>query len=152
MSRFLFLPLLITCINFLRTLISPDYKQSGLVSRHLVAVPSTPNKAIRISNSISGIRRYKYWPTICTPRILLFRSEIQSTDTQIKYKPPIVTTRLDRLSYFVVYIFQSLFTYFNICTQIFTLSRQHKICVFLLHLLIPAILSLGLPNLYLVIG
>ena len=78
---------------------------------------------LKTSNSISGIRRYKYWPTNCTPRILLFRSEIQSTDTQIKYKPPIVTTRLNRLSYFVVYIFQSLFTFFNICTQIFTLSR-----------------------------
>ena len=66
----------------------------------------------RTSNSISGIRRYKYWPTICTPRILLFRLEIQSTDTQIKYKPPIVTTRLNRLSYFVVYIFQYLYTNF----------------------------------------
>ena len=99
------------------------------------------------SNSISGIRRYKYWPMICTPRILLFWSEIQSTDTQIKYKPPIVTTRLNLLSYFVVYIFQSLFTFFNICTQIFTLSRscrdKYKFCVFLLHLRIPAIVSLG---------
>ena len=63
---------------------------------------------------------------ISTPRILLFRSEIQSKDTQIKYKPPIVTTRLYRSSYFVVYIFQSLFTFFNICTQIFTLSRSWR--------------------------
>ena len=85
---------------------------------------SLPNKIRGFSNSIAGIRRYKYWPEICTPRILLFRSEIQSTDTQIKYKPPIVTTRLNLLSYFVVYIFQSLFTFFNICTQIFTLSRS----------------------------
>ena len=79
---------------------------------------------VKPSNSIAGIRRYKYWPTNYTPRILLSRSEIQSTDTQIKYKPPIVTTRLNRISYFVVYIFQSLFTFFNICTQIFTLSRS----------------------------
>ena len=86
-------------------------------------IPGKINFQVSTSNSISGIRRYKYWPTICTPRILLFRSEIQSTNTQIKYKPPIVTTRLNRLSYLVVYIFQSLFTFFNICTQIFTLSR-----------------------------
>ena len=65
---------------------------------------------------------------ICIPRVLLFRSEIQSTDTQIKYKPPIVTTRLNRLSYFVVYIFQSFFTFFNICAQIFTLSISPRSC------------------------
>ena len=45
---------------------------------------------------------------ICTPRILLFRLEFQCTDTQIKYKLPIVTTRLNHLSYL-------LFTFFNLC-------------------------------------
>ena len=65
---------------------------------------------------------------ICTPRILLFRLEIQSTYMQIKYKPPIVTTRLKRSSYFVVYIFQSLFIFFNICTKIFTLSISPRSC------------------------
>ena len=111
-----------------------DGGQAARVAAHTVPVPLTKStintcssshcpSPPHTSNSIAGIRRYKYWPTICTPRILLFRSEIQSTDTQIKYKPPIVTTRLNRLSYFVVYIFQSLFTFFNICTQIFTLSR-----------------------------
>ena len=57
----------------------------------------------------------------CTLSILLFRLEIQSKDTQIKYNPPIVT-RLNHLLYFDVYIFQSFITFLNMCTHIFTLS------------------------------
>ena len=70
----------------------------------------------------SGIRIFaNELSEICTPRILLFRLEFQCTDTQIKYKPPIVTTRLNYVSFFVVYIFQSLLTFFNIFTLNFTL-------------------------------
>ena len=54
-------------------------------------------------------------------RILLFRSEIQSTDTQIMYKPPRVT-RLNHLSNVVFLHFEIFVYFFDICTQIFTLS------------------------------
>ena len=54
---------------------------SGIVQEIFkkVLVKEIPGPLMEVldSNSISGIRRYKYWPTICTPRILLFRSEIQ---------------------------------------------------------------------------
>ena len=67
---------------------------------------------VAISDSIAGIRRYKYWQLnlseICTPRIL----QIVSKECIKAF-----TDQNNNLSYFVVYILQSLFTFFNICQE-----------------------------------
>ena len=81
-------------------------------------------KGEEISDSIAGIQTLaNELSQICTPKSLLLQSEIQCTDMQIKYN----LTKLNHSSYFVN-IFQSLFTFFNIHTQIFTPSISPRSC------------------------
>ena len=77
------------------------------------------------SDSISGIEEYEYWPTNYRRFVLQeFYSFDRNFNVQIR-KLSKNFKKLNHLSYFVVYIFQSLFT-FSIFVHTFLLFRSHR--------------------------
>ena len=80
------------------------------------------------SDSISGIEEYEYWPTNYRRFVLQeFYSFDRNFNVQIR-KLSKNFTKLNHLTYLVVYILQYLYTHY-----FFDLTEEYKFCVFLLH-------------------